>query len=463
MASLFFFNKKFLNGLLICAILLSVVLLVGNFNITSAAEELSKSEKRERAELQSELDKLEEERAELQESLNAQKSESATIQRDVNILANQIYQAELNIKKKNLEIERLGGIIELKQDTIAELNAKLEQSKDVLSELLRRKNDVDRTSLPEILLVSNNLTDFFADIDSYSSVGRQLQDLYHEVEEVRVQTEKEQADLAAQQDKELDAKYVIQTEKKVIDSKKSEQSGLLSISKQSEASYQAVLTQKEIEIARIRSQLIKFEGSGVTGRSISFGEAYDYAKFASGQTGVRAAFIMAIMQQESGFGRNVGGCYVLNGETGEGIYISSGEKSIRNMVPGNFDNFVLITESLGLDWKSTPISCVAYYNGQPYGYGGAMGYTQFIPNTWMLVEARVRSYLGVSVANPWDPRDAVMATAVFLSDLGAGQQTYSAEYNAACRYYGSCSVHAYGTSVLNKAIGIQIEIDKLEN
>ena len=80
----------------------------------------------------------------------------------------------------------------------------------------------------------------------------------------------------------------------------------------------------------------------------------------------------------------------------------------------------------------------------------------------MSVESRVRNYLGKAVADPWNPQDAVMATAVFTQDLGAAAQTYSSELNAACRYYGSCSVYSYGTNVMSKAATIQIEIDMLE-
>ena len=167
------------------------------------------------------------------------------------------------------------------------------------------------------------------------------------------------------------------------------------------------------------------------------------------------------MQQETNFGSNFGGCYLKNSETGEGVYIKTGKPSQRNMYPGNFDSFVKITTQLGMNWKTTPISCaLVRADGSIYGYGGAMGYTQFIPNTWMLVEARVRAYTKSSVGNPWNPQHAVMATAIFLQDRGASIGTYTAEHEAACRYYGACS--SYANSVMSKAANIQKTIDQLE-
>jgi membrane-bound lytic murein transglycosylase B len=104
------------------------------------------------------------------------------------------------------------------------------------------------------------------------------------------------------------------------------------------------------------------------------------------------------------------------------------------------------------------------------GYGGAMGPSQFIPSTWQLYAPRIESATAVSTANPWDPRDAIMATALYLSDLGAGLQTYTAERNAACKYYSgrSCDSRSppnasYGNSVTAKADTIQQTIDYLAN
>lgn len=400
--------------------------------------------------------------AEKEKELAAQKRNTNSISGEVTSLQKEIEKAQLDIRKKNLEISTLAKDITNKSNTIVQLSRELNREKSSLAQIIRKKNELDSYTMFEYLLSSENVSEFYGDADSFDFIQGSLAKSFNDIMFLQGKTDAERRALMERKNQEDDIKYSLEQSKKEVEVKKNEKSNLLTISKNKEKTYEQVIADRKAEATKIRSELIRFQGSGIQSRSISFGEAYDYAKNASAKTGVRPAFIMAIMQQETGFGANVGGCNIRNGETGEGIYIRTGNPSIRNMVPGNFPNFVKITSALGLDWKTTPISCVAMNNGVPYGFGGAMGYTQFIPNTWMGVEARVRANLGVSVANPWNPEHAVMATAVFLRDLGAQAQTYTTEYNAACRYYGSCAVHAYGTSVMNKAASIQITIDRLE-
>ena len=73
--------------------------------------------------------------------------------------------------------------------------------------------------------------------------------------------------------------------------------------------------------------------------------------------------------------------------------------------------------------------------------GGAMGPAQFIEYTWMLMKDDIASLLGMSgMPNPWNPAHAFMASALYLSNLGANIGGYTAERNAACKYFGGvCS------------------------
>ena len=73
------------------------------------------------------------------------------------------------------------------------------------------------------------------------------------------------------------------------------------------------------------------------------------------------------------------------------------------------------------------------------------------------------------MANPWNPQDAFIASALYLTDLGAANGGYTAQSNAACKYYSgsSCSkssfVANYGASVMKLASTIQTtEINQLQ-
>jgi membrane-bound lytic murein transglycosylase B len=96
-----------------------------------------------------------------------------------------------------------------------------------------------------------------------------------------------------------------------------------------------------------------------------------------------------------------------------------------------------------------------------------MGPSQFIPSTWDLFANRIERITGASQADPWNPRDAITATALYLSDLGAVDGNESSERNAACKYYSgrSCASgpgSSYGNSVMRKIIAVQADIDKLQ-
>jgi peptidoglycan hydrolase CwlO-like protein len=421
------------------------------------------------AALRAELDRLTKEIAENEKQLQQQKGNSASLQNDIAILNAEIRKTRLAIESQQLVIQRLSGEIGQKNQTLAELQAKMERQKASLGELLRKTQALDSYSTFEVVLSNRNISEFFADRDSFQVIKQGIAESFEEIRVLQGETTAVKKSLEQRRNQESDVRYELEQNRNTVQRQESEQKKLLDISKTKEKSYEEIIRDRQAQAAAIRAELIRFEGSGVQSRSISFGEAYDYAKAAGTRTGIRPAFILAIMQQETGFGRNVGGCYLtqkpeppINGvDRPNGIYINSGNPSRRNMIPSNFDNFVKITSSLGLDWKKTPVSCaIVRADGSMFGHGGAMGYTQFIPNTWMGVEARVREYTGSAVANPWDPRHAVYATAIFLRDLGAHAQTYSTEHNAACRYYGQCAT--YADSVMQKAVAIQQTINQLE-
>lgn len=437
---------------------LSVLLLMAMVPVSSVihAQELST---KERAQLQDEYDKLQEEIAGWEKVLSETRAKKNTLQGDVTLLNAQIKQAEAQIRQKNLAISKLSTEIKLKNARIIELSSRIDQGHESLASLLRHQNQVDDLSFVEIAFAADNAFALFEDIDDMASIQIGLHEEFADIRNARSQTEEEKKTLAEKQNAELDARYEVETKKQQVAQSESEKQKLLSLAKTEETAYQKVLADRQAKAAAIRARLFPLRDTD----NIQFGDAARYAQEASRVTGVRPAMILAILSQESDLGKNVGNCLVKDLTTGDGVGKNTGTafagimKSPRDTVP-----FERITTALGKDWSSTPVSCPL-----PGGYGGAMGPTQFIPSTWELFESRIKTALGVTATNPWNAEHAIMATALYLSDVGAAGQTYTAERNAACIYYSgrACSgvSASYGDSVIAKAAKFQQDIDFLKD
>jgi peptidoglycan hydrolase CwlO-like protein len=428
--------------------------------------------KQPKAELEKCLLRVNAEIQKLSGDINVENKQQQTLSGEINKLTGEIKKTTQEIGIKNSLIKNIKNEITGREKTLNGLNNKLQREKQSLASILRKRYKLNDSTLLEVLMSRQTISDFYHDAPTFAYVQDSLSDSFTTIDILKKNIYNEKTDLEKKKQDEDVAKYGLQVEQGKIQVQKKDRDQALGISKTKEASLAQLKKVREDEARKIRAELIRFQGSGVTSRSISFGEAYDYAKYASGKTGVSPGFIMAIMQQETGFGNNVGGCYLTEKPENSiggvfknnGIYIKSGNPSKKNMIPNHFDAFLRITSSLGLDWRKTPISCALIRSdGSLFGHGGAMGYTQFIPGTWEMVQAKVRANLGVTIADPWNPKHAVMATAVFMQSKGATgdtQKNYNAYYNAACNYYGACS--NYASSVMGKTANIQTSITALE-
>lgn len=410
------------------------------------------------ARLKAELAQVEKEIAEQQVILQNKQRETASIERDVAILNARIKEQQLKIQARNIEIQRLGKDITRKNETIGELNAKIDRSKESLSQLIRKTNEIDEFSLVEVVLSNENVSDFFADLDSFQSIKLAMQSSFEEIRDTKNQAEVEKELLSKKQNEETDAKKAIETEKKKVEISETEKKKLLSINKEQEKAYESVLAERQRKAAEIRAALFALRDTS----SIQFGQALQYANEAFQLTGVRPAFLLGILKQESNIGQNVGSCVITNLESGETQSVNSG-RTFANGIHPTRDLPLLqsIVTSLGREPTATKVSCPL-----SVGYGGAMGPAQFIPSTWNAYIPRLQQLLGV-YPDPWNPRHAFLASAIFLADLGAARGGYSAEHEAAARYYAGGNWaslgQGYANSVLSHAETIQTTmIDPLQ-
>jgi len=420
---------------LTCVILGALFVLAPTFVRGQGVEE-------RRAALEKELAEVEAQIVQQQEILNARARESVSLERDIAILNATIEKAKLSIRARSLEIERLSKESGAKQVVIEKLTLKIDREKASLGELIRKTEKADSFSLPEIILGHKNFSDFFQDVDEYRLINIALRDSFTELTSDKAETEVERQALDGRRTEEVKLRQLQELEKKKIETQEAEKKRILKISKGIEAEYQKIIKAKQLSAAQIRAELFTLRGSA----AIPFGKALELATIAGQRTGVRPAFLLGIIAEESNLGENVG----------------TGSWKVDMKAPRDTEPFLDITKRLGLDPDKMPVSKKPWY-----GYGGAMGPAQFIPSTWVLYEERIAKATGHNPPNPWEPSDAFMASALLLMDNGADGGTRAAERLAALRYlagWANASKPAYafyGDDVMELAEKYQKQIDIL--
>ena len=401
---------------------------------------------------QNELTQLNQQLAQLSQQLTAQQKQTGTLKGDITALTTQINALKTKIKARGNVIAQLGNSINEKISTISSLSNKIDNEHESLAQLLRNTNEFDNENSIYLILSDSKVSDFFSDLESYSSIQGAVKSSVEKITGIKKDTEQEKQSLQTEQSAQMDAKAELESAQKKIAQSEADKKQLLTISKNKESAYQLLVAQKKARANKISAALFQLRDS----KAIPFGTALTYAKEVQQKTGISPAFLLAIITQESNLGTDSGSCYVTDFDTGTGASSKSGKVFAKVMKPGrDIPPFLEITKSLGRDPAKTLVSCPI----GGYGYGGAMGPAQFIPSTWIDMESSVASALGISNPDPWNPQDAFMASGLFLSDLGASS-TYSSQMKAACKYYGSGgSTCAYGRQVMSKTSGIQDNID----
>jgi len=431
--------SKFLKPLIV--LLASFVL----FHFTpSLAEEVNQNATKERREeLQKQLDNLDSQIGALDSVIQQKRTESASLERDIAIFDAKIKKAKLEIQKLDGEIAKTKTGIVQRTEQIKILSDKSEKKKDSLAELIRKNNEMDSTGLAEIVLGYQKMSDFFVVEDTLEPIHRLIQDTLDEIRSTKKQTEKEKDDLTERQAEQVQLKAAQERERKKLAANEAEKKNLLTISKGVEKGYQAIMALKQKDAATIRSQLFLLSGSP----SISFEKAVEYANLVWNKLKVRPAFLLGVIREESNLGANVG-----KGNWKEDLAHPNCAKQRTA--------FVQITSELGLDPDLLPVSKKVWY-----GYcGGAMGPAQFMPTTWLLYKKGISNITGNNPPNPWDPKDAFVASGLLLKDNGAAAGGYEAERKAALKYLAGSNWNKkayafYGNDVMEFAADYQEQID----
>lgn len=408
-------------------------------------------------ELKNQMSELQQEIENYRNEIAQKKNEEKSLSREVSILNNKIKKTELELRQTALAIRQTDYAIEDNNQKIREFEAKIENTKSVISEIMRSIYQEDSRGVIELIVSSGDLSDFLDSARFLDNLQSALKNALDNIRVAKKNIEEEQLALEQEQENQYRLKTLREVQANSLSSNKQEKNNLLNLTQAQKQKFELMLSQKERDIEQIRNQIFLLEGVGI---SLPLHEAYRIAKQASDLTGIRPAFLLAILKQESSWGANVGQCFLVDPNTGVGKGKNTGNLYNRVMKPSrDVQPFLAIVQELGRDPYNTLVSC-PHPN---YGYGGAMGPAQFIPSTWMGYKDRLTGILG-HTPDPWDINDAFTASALKLANGGADEQTYNAEWKSAMIYYAggnwNNSVYAfYGDSVMDLASAIQQEIN----
>lgn len=439
------------------------------------AQSAAQSVANRQQELQNQLNAIQSQITVQQQLLDTAQSQHQTLQTQIDAFNAEIKRTQLQIQAIDITIAQLSSNIGVHNQTLSALSSQLAAEKESLAQILRQTQVLDSYSAVSVALGSQDVSGFFSDLDAFASIKSALADSFNQIQQTSSSTEAEKEALQARLAEQEQLRTVAQLAKQAVQTQEQEKKQLLAETKGIEANYQKLIASNQRTAAQIRSELFMLRGSA----AIPFGTALAYAQAAEKATGTRAALTLGVLKQETNLGENLG--------TG----------SWRVDMSPNRDQpvFVYITQTLGLDPDKMPVSKKPYY-----GWGGAMGPGQFIPSTWVCYggfvnvntgdctnaagmnwnqywkgpwqyvasQDRVRKLTGGNApSNPWNARDAIMATAMLMADNGAAAQTPSAERLAALRYFAGWT-HAnnpayafYGDGVMEFAAQFQQDINQL--
>ncbi|MDD5397026.1 MAG: hypothetical protein PHW24_03125 [Candidatus Moranbacteria bacterium] len=338
------------------------------------------------SDLQDKLKKEQKAKEKLQQNLGQIQGAVASTQKVINVTKSVIDETASNISRKEAEMKNL--------------NDKIELQKSVLRGLLQQVYYNQNQPVLNVVFTSANFADAFSNTDHLLTIEDRLSNISADIADTKAQVEDDKAQLALEKQK----------HEQILSDKVEQKNGLVA----DQLDVQDNIQEKEATIQELQDKLNKLKSdlSSLLGTVVSTNDVKEAAGIAANATGVRKAFILAELTQESGLGRFTGGCTYKN----------------TRVKPADATVFKQIMKELGYDINSRKISCAG-----KIGYGGAMGIAQFMPTTWTGYKSYISGATGHNPPDPWSVIDGVMGMAKKLANGGATSK--SGEKAASMRYY----------------------------
>ena len=398
------------------------------------------------ADIQDAIDRRHKQIAEIEQQISEywaevdrRKAQGQSLEGVIEELQAKIRRSELEIRSLGLAIEESRYKLRQTESKIGEVGGQIDSTRTRLSAILRDLRA--REEMPMILrfVAAEKISEMFIAIDELNQLHDSLKVVLKDLRVNKADLENVKESIEQEQRTQEQLRRIEQSQKEIAARRRLEQTGVLQKIEREKNQLVGKIVSKKRDLEKIKEQITYLGSVGV-----SVEEAVRYGELAAIRTGVRASFLIAVLEVESRLGLNVG----------TGYYKA-------DMHPRDHEAFLAITGKLGLDPETTKVS-----RKPSYGWGGAMGPAQFLPNTWLAHETEVARLTGHNPPDPWNIEDAFTAAAAKLGRQGAAGGSREGERRAARAYIGgspNCSrsiCNYYANLVLEKAEEIEVELSK---
>src|SRR3989344_558287 len=280
-----------------------------------------------------------------QKQIEELQKQGRTLTGEVEILNKRIVQIQAEIRSLSLALEKANSEIGQTITQIGEAEDKITKHRQALGSALRILDQAEQENLIEIILKNENLSAFFGNLTQIKNTQENLRAEIGSIRELKNDLEDKEETLRSQKKELENLKNIQQIGKRSVEQVKTEKNNLLKATKGEESRFQELVKKSKTDIEKIRAQIYYLQQNGVSAE-----DAVKFAQLAAIAAGIRPAFLLAELEQESALGSNVGKCHIVDGTSGATRRVTNGQIYTKGIHPTrDLALFLNITAELGKD------------------------------------------------------------------------------------------------------------------
>jgi len=217
-------------------------------------------------ELQEKINQRNQEMGDVEKEIKKYENEINNVQKEATGFKTQIKQLTTTTNKLNAEIKLTNQNIETTALTIEQVSvqisekvAQMGQKKEALAEIIRKMNEEEATSIVEILLANNNLSEFFDNLSNMENIQREINTTLGELTNLKQSLEKQQNEKELEKNKleKLSGKMIDQ--RKIAEINKAQTNTLLKQTKSKESVYKKMLASQIEKRNALEREVLEYE------------------------------------------------------------------------------------------------------------------------------------------------------------------------------------------------------------